>query len=174
MFDRLWSAYGRVLYALGLLAGMTTFAMMVLVVANAISRFLFNAPVTGAFEITQSMLPILILLSLALTQFREGHIRVVLLTRRLSPFWRRLVLSLAALLGAGFFAWCAYGGWGFAMQSYAMNEQEWGAVRFPIYPVKFIVFLGLALLALQFLFSAVRVWRLPAAGAGLPESEEGI
>ena len=174
MFDRLWSAYGRLLYALGLLAGITTFAMMLLVVANAVSRFLLNTPVTGAFEITQSMLPILILLSLALTQFRDGHIRVVLVTRRLSPFWRRLVLSLAALLGAGFFAWCAYAAWGLALQSYAMNEQEWGSVRFPIWPVKFVVCLGLALLALQFVFSAVRLWLLPSKGAGLPESEEGL
>lgn len=173
MFDRLWSAYGRLLFALGLLAGLTTFAMMLLVVANAVSRFLFNAPVTGAFEITQSMLPVLILLSLALTQFRDGHIRVVLVTRHFAPAWRRLVLCLAGLLGAGFFAWCAYGAWAFAMQSYAMNEQEWGAVRFPIYPVKFVVFLGLALLALQFLLSALRVWCRPPA-AGLPESEEGL
>ncbi|WP_162901352.1 TRAP transporter small permease [Breoghania sp. L-A4] len=155
-FDQLWRGYGTVLRICGLAAGYITFAMMVLVVANAVSRFLFNAPVSGAFEITESMLTVLIFLSLALTQYEGGHIRVVLITQRLAPPLRRAARLFALIAGALFFGWCAVAAWGYAMQSLAINEQQWGAVRYPLYPVKFVVFAGLGLLAVQFALGAVR------------------
>lgn len=155
-FDRVWRAYGRLLKGCGLIAGYTTFALMGLVIANAASRFLFNAPVSGAFEITESMLTVLVFMSLALTQYEGGHIRVMLITQRLTPGLRRMARILAYAIGAIFFAWCANAAWGYAMASYAINEQQWGAVRYPLYPVKFVVFVGLALLAIQFALSVVR------------------
>lgn len=167
-FDLVWRGYGRLLRGCGLVAGYLTFALMMLVIANAASRFLFNAPVSGAFEITESMLTVLIFLSLALTQYEGGHIRVVLLTQKLSPALRRLARGLAALLGAVFFAWCTKAGWDFAMKSYAINEQQWGAIRYPLYPIKFVIFAGLALLTVQFALGVVR----EVLGAGSDEDHD--
>lgn len=146
--------FGALLHACGLAAGAVTFLMMVLVVANALLRFLFNRPISGTLEITESALPLLVFLSLALTQYRGGHIRVVLVVRRLSPGARRAATCAAMVLGALFFAWCAWATGGLAMKSLAMNEQEWGSIRFPIYPVKLVVSGGLALLAVQFALDA--------------------
>ena len=148
---------GGLLYACGLTAGIITFLVMCLVVANAVLRYFLNAPISGAFEITESALPLLIFLSLALTQYEGGHIHVVLVTQNFSPRWQCIAKFAAMVLGALFFAWCAYAAWGFAMKSLAMNEQEWGTVRFPIYPVKFVIFFGLALLTLQFVLDAIAV-----------------
>lgn len=156
LFDQVWRGYGRLLRGCGLIAGYTTFVLMGLVIANAVSRFLFNAPVSGAFEITESMLTVLIFLSLALTQYEGGHIRVILITQRLSPPLQRASRIIALALGAIFFGWCAHASWGYAMQSFAINEQQWGAVRYPLYPIKFVVFFGLALLAVQFVLGVVR------------------
>lgn len=152
---RIAAGYGRLLYGLGVVGALATFAMMALVVANAASRYALNAPVQGAFEIVQSLLTIMVFLSLALTQHRGGHIRVSVITRRMPAALARLAEVAAPVLGAVFFAWCAYGAWGLAMQSYAMDEQEWGVIRYPLYPVKFVVFAGLVLLAVQFLMNAL-------------------
>ncbi|WP_346914550.1 TRAP transporter small permease [uncultured Roseibium sp.] len=156
LFERIWRGYGRFLYACGFVAGYTTFAMMLLVIANAISRFLFNAPVAGAFEVTESMLTVLIFLSLALTQYEGGHIQVVLLTQRLPHGLQKLARLFALALGAVFFAWCSQAAWGYALKSFAINEQQWGAIRYPLYPVKFMVFFGLILLAIQYVLGFVR------------------
>lgn len=155
-FDRIWRGYGRFLKWCGYVAGYTTFAMMLLVIANAASRFLFNAPVSGAFELTESMLTVLIFLSLALTQHEGGHIRVVLLIQRLPSGLRKAANLLALAAGAAFFAWCSDAAWGYAMKSLAINEQQWGTVRYPLYPIKFVVFFGLALLAIQYALGFVR------------------
>lgn len=156
MFDRIWRLYGRFLRGCGFVAGYITFAMMLLVIANAVSRFLFNAPVSGALEITETMLTVLIFLSLALTQHEDGHIKVVVLTQHLPKVLRKVVCLFALALGAVFFVWCTKAGWEYAAKSLAIGEQQWGAVRYPLYPVKFMIFFGLGLLAIQFTLDFLR------------------
>jgi TRAP-type C4-dicarboxylate transport system permease small subunit len=153
--QRLRRAYGRLLHAFGLVSAVATFMMLLLVAANVIGRYLFNAPITGAFEITESLLVVGIMLGLALTQYHDGHIRVTILTRRMPPSWARYAKIFALIIGAVFFAWCAYASWRFAYQSYSFNEQEWGTITFPLYPVKFVVFLGVVLLTVQFVLDAI-------------------
>jgi len=153
--QRLRQAYGRLLHAFGLASAVSTFLMLVLVVANVIGRYLFNSPITGAFEITESLLVVVIMLGLGLTQYHDGHIRVTILTRRMPLAWARLAKIGALLLGAVFFAWCAYASWKFAYESYSFNEQEWGTITFPLYPFKFVVFLGVILLTVQFLLDMI-------------------
>ncbi|SRR5690606_25455250 len=155
-FERLYRAYVRLLTWLGILCGLITFAIMWLIDANALMRKLFNTPVPGAFELTEAGLVLIVFLSLAYTQSRRGHIRVTLLTRHL-PIGLQHALYIAVLLvGAAFFAWCAYAAFGYAMRSYSIGEEEWGQIRFPIWPVKMAIFVGTVLLSAQFLLDALR------------------
>ncbi len=167
------TGFGRALHVCGVIAGIITFLVMCLVVTNAILRFAFNAPLSGAFELTEAALPLMIFLALALTQHHGGHIRVVLLTNRMPPRLARAADAIAMALGAAFFAWAAWAAWGFAMKSLAINEHEWGSVRFPIYPLKFAICFGLVLLSVQFLLDALTAaLRGPApASAATPSGE---
>jgi TRAP-type C4-dicarboxylate transport system permease small subunit len=161
--QRLYEAYGRLLRACGLISAVATFVMMVLVVANVAGRYLFNKPLTGTLEFTESLLVLIIFLSLALTQYDGGHIRVTLLTRRLPKRYARALTVGCMLAGAAFFTWCAYAAWVFAAQAHSFNEQEWGTVVFPLWPVKFVVFIGIAMLAIQFLLDAIAETMMPIA-----------
>ncbi len=154
-FERLRRAYGALLTLCGLIAGAVTFLVMCLVVGNALLRYSLNAPISGTLEITESALPFMIFLALALTQYEGGHIKVVLLTQSLPAGPARAIRVLAMLLGLAFFAWAAWAGWLMVLKSWTIGELERGAVRFPLWPVKGVVFLGLALLAVQFLLDAV-------------------
>ena len=136
--------------------------MMVLVVANILGRYLLNRPVTGTLEFTESLLVLIIFLSAALTQYDGGHIRVTLLTRRLPKACAQILNVFCMLAGAAFFAWCAYASWIFAAQSFSFKEQEWGTVVFPLWPVKFIVFAGILMLAIQFLLDAIAETIMPS------------
>lgn len=162
-FQRLYRAYGRVLRGFGMISSLATFVTMVLVVANVAGRYLINAPLTGTLEFTESLLVLIIFFSLALTQYDGGHIRVTLATRRLPKVWARGLTVFSMLCGAAFFTWCAYAAWNFAYQSWSFDEQEWGTVVFPLWPVKFVVFLGILMLAIQFLLDAVAETMMPIA-----------
>jgi TRAP-type C4-dicarboxylate transport system permease small subunit len=162
-FQRLYRGYGMMLRGFGLISALSTFLMMVLVVANIIGRYLFNKPLTGTLEFTESLLVLIIFLSVALTQYDGGHIRVTLLTRRVPKALARALTVFSMLTGAAFFAWCSYASWKFALQSWSFNEQEWGTVVFPLWPVKFVVFIGITLLAIQFLLDAVAETMMPIA-----------
>ena len=162
-FQSLYRGYGRLLRGFGLISLLATLLTMVLVVANIVGRYLFNKPLTGTLEFTESLLVLIIFCSVALTQYEGGHIRVNLVTRRLPPPVARGLTIAAMLAGCAFFTWCSYGAWIFALQSYSFNEQEWGEVVFPLWPMKFVVFFGLAALALQFLLDAIAESMMPIA-----------
>jgi len=160
-FQRLYRGYGQLLRAMGLVSAVATFLMMLLVVANIIGRYLFNKPLDGTLEFTESLLVLIIFLSVALTQYDGGHIRVTLLRRRLPKSWAQALDIFCMIAGAAFFTWCTYAAWRFALQSWSFKEQEWGTVVFPLYPVKFVVFVGLLMLAVQFLLDAIAETVMP-------------
>jgi len=141
----------RVLSSMAALSGAILFFMMFLVVVNTLSRKLFNAPVAGAFEVTQSLLTLAIFLSIAYTQREGGHISVDVLSRHFSTGVQKAMQLIAPLLGVICFVWVTYANWNFAYESYLTDEQEWGAITYPIWPVKMAMCAGLGLLAVQFL-----------------------
>jgi TRAP-type C4-dicarboxylate transport system permease small subunit len=166
MIDRIHRYYGRVLHALGVVAGFTTFLVMLLVVCNVVSRFAFSNPIEGTLEVTESALTVLVFLSLAMTQHEGGHIKVVLLTQRLPARLARWAECAALSLGALFFGWATYAAWGFAHQSLEINEQQWGAINYPMYPIKFVIFGGLLLLSCQYALDVLRLFVDDAHAAG--------
>jgi TRAP-type C4-dicarboxylate transport system permease small subunit len=159
MFQQIRDAYGRLLRVCGLIAGLIAFATMALVVANALMRKLFNRPLEGTLEIVEAMLPLLIFLAIAFTQLNKGHIRVILLTRHLPDAVQHWLHVATLLIGCAFFVWAFWASWGHAMESWEIAENAWGAIRFPIWPVKFAVSIGIALLAIQFLLDAIEELR---------------
>ena len=169
--QRVRHAYGRLLHAFGLIAAVAIFAMLLLVTANVIGRYAFNAPITGAFEFTEALLVVIIMLGLALTQYHDGHIRVTILTRRLPPRWAHAARICALVAGTVFFAWCTYASWLFAWESWSFKEQEWGTVTFPLYPFKFVVCLGVILLSVQFLLDSAAAIASPPPVPGQRDPE---
>ncbi|MCT4370059.1 TRAP transporter small permease subunit [Yangia mangrovi] len=162
--------YGAFLSLCGTVAGVLIFAVMLLVVANVVMRYAFNQPVAGTLELTESALPLIIFLSLAMTQMHGGHIKVVLLTQRLPVGLARAAKVLAMLAGCVLFAWAAYAGWVMAAKSFAIGELERGAIRFPIWPIKFAICFGLALLAIQYLLDGIWV----ALGGTLDDDSDEV
>ncbi|CAM5761930.1 TRAP transporter small permease subunit [Bosea minatitlanensis] len=147
---------GRILYAASLAAGVITFAMMWLIDANALSRKVFNAPVPAGVELTQSLLTFAIMLPFGYVLYRREHVNTIFLTSNFPRSVTRWLHAFWMSTGCIVFAAVTYGTFLFALRSYHMNEQVWGAtIRFPLYPAKFAVSLGTALIAIQFALDAV-------------------
>lgn len=140
----------RLLALMAKLSGITLFVMMVMVVANTLTRKFLNWPITGVFELTASMLTLAVFLALAYTQKAGAHISVDVLSRHFSGTTRKAFEVSAPVLGAVCFAWATYASWLFAFESFEMGEQEWGSITYPIWPVKMLVCFGLAALTLRY------------------------
>ena len=149
-FERVYRAYGRLVTWFAVIAGTVTFSIMWLIDANVLTRKFFNAPVQGSFELTEAGLVLIVFLSLAYTQYKRGHIRVTLLTRHL-PLGLQHGLYIFVL-----FAWCTYAAYTNAIRSYGMNEQEWGVIQLPIWPLKTSIVIGTALISIQYLLDSIR------------------
>ena len=159
---KIYRLYGKTLWAFAILAGALTFAIMWVIDGNAILRKLVNWPLPAALEITQSLLVGAIMLPFAYTLFKREHVNTVFFTSLLTPDVRRWLHCFWAIIGFLLFAAVTYGTFQYAMRSYQMNEQIWGAtIQFPIWPSKMAVSLGTLLLAVQFLFDAICTALIP-------------
>lgn len=156
-FERFYQGFGRLLSWVAIVNGGILFLLMWLISANALSRKAFNLPLQGTVEFTGALMPLITLLPLAYTQFRQGHIKVDLVVSRLHRTVQRGLEALALLLALGFFVWISYATLLDALGSYAMDETAWGIIRFEIWPTKFAIVLGSVLMTIQLLLDLIRL-----------------
>lgn len=152
----LFRAYGRMLRFFAVIAGLAAFVIMWLIDVNALSRTVFNAPLIGGVEITEALLPVVIMLPFGFALLRRDHVNTVIFTSRLSPRAARRLETFWMLVGFVVFSMVAYGTFKYALRSYDLGEQVWGdTIRFPIWPSKMVVSAGALLIAIQCLLETL-------------------
>ena len=164
---------GKINLVLAFICGALVFLYMFLVGTNITGRYLFNKPIDGTLEIGQLVLASVIFFSLAYTQQEDAHIRVTAVLKTLPQRWQDRFET--AILAIGFLimilmAWRALP---FAMESFRMREVHM-SVDVPIWPTKFIFFIGWSILGLQFLLEFLtRILPNPTSEKNqrLPESQ---
>ncbi|MCV0424009.1 MAG: TRAP transporter small permease [Roseibium sp.] len=91
-------------FLLGLACLLVMSAMIGLTCVDVIARYVFNSPVSGAYELTQLLLASLIFLALPLTTAAGEHIEVELLDGLKSHFLKRIGTALAGITTVAVFA----------------------------------------------------------------------
>ncbi len=149
--DRLftWSGY---------LAGIFLVTIAVLVVAQIVAR-LMNTQIPSADEFAGYSLAASSFLGLAYS-FRSGsHIRVTLLTMRLSSKAQRVMLLLVLAYAVVMVAIWAYNSIGLVWESYTFKEMSTGIVKYPIWIPQMSMGIGVTLFCLAILEDLVNVIR---------------
>jgi C4-dicarboxylate transporter DctM subunit len=72
--------------------------MMLLTTADVIGRYIFNTPLTGAFELTEFMMAVVIAFGLSYTQVKKGHVNVDVVTEKLSKRVQAVINSITCLM----------------------------------------------------------------------------
>src|SRR5574338_449932 len=75
---------------LGLLSTVTLFAMMVLTVVDVIGRYILNAPLHGAYELTEVLLALVVFGAAPLVTRRGTHVTTSLFDDRMGPGVKRV------------------------------------------------------------------------------------
>jgi tripartite ATP-independent transporter DctM subunit len=124
--------------------------MMVLTAADVVLRYLFNRPITGAMELTEYMMAIVVSFGLAYTAVHKGHVSVDLVISRLTDRVQALAKCITLLLCLGFFSVIAWRSvfYGEVLRSGGYTSS---ALYIPAYPFAYVVAFGSAMLCLVFL-----------------------
>ena len=111
-----------------------------IIFVDVMGRYLFSQPLLGATEIIANSVVSITFLQLPLAIHQGGMIRSTLLYDAVGERARRVLRTLAYVLGLAFFIGTAFSAWGPALEALAVSEYEGeGALRVPTYPVRFLV-----------------------------------
>ena len=131
-------------------------ALVVLIMVEIIGRSFFDYSTMLADEYSGYFYLAAIFLGLAYTFNEEGHIRISIVTSRLSSSIKRWVDIFAGVMALSILLFALYYSWHFMMESKEMEMLSEGVSETPLYLTQIPLVVGLALFALA-LF--VFVWR---------------
>lgn len=128
--------------------------LMLLATAGAIGRKLGH-PLPDVLEACETIMFASVFLGMAYVALQRGHINVTLFTQRLSPRAQTILDAGVLLLAAAVFGMLTWSSWGLAWKWFLIREVRLGAFPWPIWPFRFLFVVGMGLIALQLIFSAV-------------------
>lgn len=139
----------------GVLAACAALMLAMLVgvtVVDVVGRYLLNAPMAAAYELTQIALAALVFIALPMTTADDGHVEVDLVMHVLPP---RVAAWLGWLAGLGSACVLAYFAYRLALLGLgqAHDGARTSGIRFPLAPM---AFLGAASCALSSLILLLR------------------
>ena len=175
---RTFSAWlGRLALWLLLLGTLGMIAAMLVGVADVVGTEFLGRPVLGTLEFTESTMVLVVFGALAYAQERRAHIRVELLYSLVGPRGKSFMEAVTHIVAFIFFALVAWQGYVELLYSWEIKESTMGSVRFPLYPARVLLLLGVALLLLRLAVDVAQdVGRLrrgePPPEVALPEQRE--
>jgi len=134
------------------------FVLMLLTTADVAGRYLFNAPITGVFEITEFSMACLVFCALAYTQSRKGHVAVDIFVSRFPPKRQRIIDIIAHMLSFIVFLLITWKSIERGIELMEYKESS-AILQIPVYPFLFVVAAGCLLLSLEFLTDAIKAIR---------------
>ncbi len=154
----------RVLLAI---AGIALLGMMVVITANAVGRYLFNAPISGILTLTELYLLIaLIFFGLPYLQRHEGNINVDIVSKDFEPLRQELIKLVVRTLILGIFVLIAYEGALSTLELLQTGATRSGIIPWPSYLSWGIFTVGLTVFCLRLIVqiyfgskTAIRLYR---------------
>jgi TRAP-type C4-dicarboxylate transport system permease small subunit len=126
---------------------------MLLTTSDVVGRKFFSKTIPGAFELSEYILAIFILLGAAYTQQVKGHVGVDFITSRLSPRLRAVCQIITLLLSLFIIAILIWQGWVEGIRERTVSDM----LRIPQSPFRLLVAIGGFLLWLELLIDLFSV-----------------
>lgn len=144
------------LMRLGIASGITTLLITLTVVADVVGRAVFNHPIHGATELSELLLVAMVFFGLAAAQQGRQNYAIDIATRHLPKGVQSALEVFGYLFCLAVTVALAWFATNQAISSFQRGEAGFGIFPFPIWPARFVLAVGLWLLALQFLCDVLR------------------
>jgi TRAP-type C4-dicarboxylate transport system permease small subunit len=153
----------RLSLALAVVASVTIMIMIVLMLSDGISRKAIGS-IPGAYETSKMLILAITYLPQGYVQMRRRHISISFVIARLSKRAQAVLNGIAAFLGFGFFALLT---WLTCQEAWisTLHREFWMAdINYPVWPFRWLVPLGVGLLAAQFLETGITAFNQQPEG----------
>jgi TRAP-type C4-dicarboxylate transport system permease small subunit len=143
---------GRMTYFLSILGGVLMTILAIATAYGVVRRYLFNSPEPYSYEVGCICMLASFMLSLAAVEWRDRFIRVDMLLvkfpKHVASIITNLLSPIIGLILVSMFIWQS----GIdASHAFQINQKSMSIWREPLYPIKFIIFIGYILLGLTLL-----------------------
>jgi TRAP-type C4-dicarboxylate transport system permease small subunit len=138
--------------------GWLMLAMMILLIVDIVARTM-RKPLQGMAELSVFVMMIVIYLGLARCEEQKEHVNLEIVLNALPPLPRRIMEALSYLLAFGTVGLLFYAVTANAIHSYLRNEAIEGTVEMHIWPIKFVMVVGLLFFLVQTLLNALEKFK---------------
>ncbi|MBX6427015.1 MAG: TRAP transporter small permease [Variibacter sp.] len=156
---------------LALAGGLVVVVLMVMVSVDALGRKTLGA-LPGALEFSEALMIPAVFLPLMFVQMKREHVFVSVATLGLPLRAQTLLDGLAAVIGAMIFGLLTWLALMKAVDAFGVREYRVAVIAVPIWPFRWIIPLGTALLVFQLVLTAIHEFSR-GFGAAEPAPEGG-
>jgi|UPI00038036A5 TRAP-type C4-dicarboxylate transport system permease small subunit len=142
---------------MGVIAALSLVVLMFAITLDVVVRYLTKASVPGMLEIAESCLVISIFFGLPLAAVRGEHVAVSLVTDRLGAAAARACALFAWAVTSLFLAWMSWASIVRALDATQRGEERFGLIRWPIWPMRWVIVVGLVVFFTVALLNVIRV-----------------
>ena len=157
-----------------LIGGVGMLFSMFLGVADIVGTQVLLIPVPGPRELTESTMVLIVFGALAYAQIRRSHIRVELVYFQMPPRVRAGMDVITDLAAIAFYGLILSQAISEAQYSLQIGEATVGLIRFPLWPARFILAAGCALMILQLILHLIEDVIRIKTGEGLANDPLGV
>ncbi|OAV62092.1 TRAP transporter small permease [Enteractinococcus helveticum] len=141
------------------LAVLSAVAIVVMVIAIAIDVFVRNstgASLGGMIEIAETAMVTAVAFGLAWAGVNGEHVAVTLVTDRFGPRLAKITNIFVWLVVAAYTAWLSYANILRSIDSWESKETRFGLVQWPMYPMRWVLTIGIISLFVVAVVNLVR------------------
>lgn len=132
--------------------------MMLLTTGDAVSRYIFNQSIVGAYEITEMYLMVaLVFLSMSFVKKDDGHIRLDIVFEKLPTKAQYFLDAFYSLLAAAMFFFIGLKGLNMTVEAIQYNYVAAGLINLPLWLSYIWIPIGAFLFVIRLLFSSIRL-----------------
>ena len=136
---------GRASQTAAVIAASLTMLLAISITTDAVARFITNRSIPGMVEVSETLLVALVFLAFGYCAYSGAHIALTLLTDalpgRITAVLRAVAFTLVALL----LVWMLWATGTRALDSFTGGEYKFGLARWPLWPARTLIVVGLAL-----------------------------
>lgn len=128
--------------------------IVILVLIDVVGRFFFNKPLAGCHDWVGLILAVVVALSLSHCWVTGGHVRMELVTSRLTPRGKAIAMAASALLGCFYLGAMAWQSWLDAVYAFKYGEItcEYYLIT---WPCRVLVSIGISIFLFQVFASLI-------------------
>ena len=159
---------------LALAGGFVVIILMVMITLDALGRKTFGA-LPGALEFSEALMVPAVFLPLMFVQLKREHVFVSVATMLLPVRTQAFLDGVAAVVGILIFAYLTWLSLDKAVDSWIVGEYRVAIISVPIWPFRWIIPLGMALLVVQLALTAIHEFgRAFGSREPLPEGTDPL